>query len=181
MKVKIGNRQTSMPKHVVIAHMANLLASRAVIMRKERDFKSAFLKYKNLCADFLRENKKFVFSFGEELWLKEFLEFEKKLYELLLQEVLFKFSDKTTWSISLNDLANLKILHEGLKKDAKDSLLSKPVDLVTWSQEKLTWDQIKTFAVIRKIDGSDELYNEEWSSVPKKVIIYSYDSESSTS
>jgi hypothetical protein len=35
--------------------------------------------------------------------------------------------------------------------------------------------------VIRKIDGSDELYNEEWSSVPKKVIIYSYDSESSTS
>lgn len=177
MKIKIGNKITTLPKNVVISHMANLLASRAMILRKERDFKSAFTKYKNLCNEFLRENKNFVYCFGTEDWLENFLAFESNQHSLLLQEIYFQFSDDSSWSIPLNDIVNLKILFEDLQQNDKAKLLSDPVSLATWAQEKLTWDQVKDFAIIRDISGKNHVYNHEWPSVQKKVIIYSYDAK----
>jgi|APCry1669189440_1035222.scaffolds.fasta_scaffold00516_2 hypothetical protein len=173
MKVKIGNKTTTLPKNVVVAHMANLLASRAVILKKERDFKSAFLKYKNLCGEFLRENKNFIYVFGSEDWLDKFLEFEATQHSLILQEVYFQFSDSSYWSIPLNDIVNLKILSENLQQSDKMKLLSDPVSLAVWAQEKLTWDQVKDFAIIRDITGKNDEYNQEWPAVQKKIIVYS--------
>jgi hypothetical protein len=177
MKVKIGNRVTSLPKNVVIAHMANFLATRSIVLRKDKDFKSAFIRYKSLATEFLRQNKNFVFSIGKDDWLEKFLEFEAQQQALLLQEIYFQFSDETFWSISLNDIVNLKILYDGLNSNQKTELLSAPIKLAEWAQEKLSWDQVKDFAIIRDVTGKNDVYNQEWPSVSKKIIVYNFESE----
>lgn len=177
MKAKVGNKITNLSKDVIASHMANLLSTRAIISEKERDFKQAFTKYKELCLLFLKQNKKFVFAFGDELWLDEFLEFQKQQHELLMQDVVFKFSDGSVWTISLNDIANLKILNEPTEKHDKNKLLENAIDLVNWSQSDLSWEQLKNFATLKNIKPNDGLYNTEWKGVSKKIIMWHYESE----
>jgi hypothetical protein len=181
MKVKIGNLTTTLPKDAVASHMANLITTRLIILDKEKDFKKAFTKYKDLVLMFFRENKKFVFSFSDEKWYDDFNSFHEKQHELMLQDIVFKFSDGSTWSIPLLDVANLKILQEPEKKHNRNSLLSAPLDLVTWAQEKLTWNQIENFAILRNLDSPENSYNNEWPSVAKKVIKWHYEIENKSS
>jgi hypothetical protein len=181
MKVKIGNRVTTLPKDVVASHMANLITTRFIILDKEKDFKKAFIKYKDLVLNFFRENKKFVFSFSDEKWFDDFMSFQEKQHELMLQDVVFKFKDGSTWSVPLLDIANLKILQEPEKKHSKTTLLLSPLDLVTWAQETLTWDQIENFAILRNLDNQEKTYNNEWPSVAKKVIKWHYEIENKPS
>jgi hypothetical protein len=56
-------------------------------------------------------------------------------------------------------------------------LLSSPVELVTWAQNTLTWNQVANFAVLRHLDNPENTYNAEWPSVPKKVIKWHYEIE----
>ena len=175
MKVKLGNRSTTLPKEAVVAHMANLLTTRAIILGKEKDFKKSFSKYNELCILFLGQNKMFIYSFGDELWLEEFLNFQSELHEMLLQDVVFKFNDGSTWSIALSDLANLKIINESTEKHDKGKLLAEPIDLVFWAQTKLSWDQVKDLSTLRMIDDNIS-YKLEWPSVPKKIIKWQYQS-----
>jgi hypothetical protein len=95
MKVKVGNRVTTLAKDVVASHMANLLSTRAIILGNERDFKQSFNKYKELSLAFLKYNRKFIYTFGDDIWLEEFLNFQAKQYELLMQDVMFKFSSSS--------------------------------------------------------------------------------------
>lgn len=173
MKVKIGNAVTTLPKDVVASHMANLLATQAILSGKENNFKDVFYKKKDLCLKFLKANKRFVFFFGDEKWYDKYDKFEISQYELLMQDLIFTFSDGTVWSISLNDIANLKIISENLKIN-KEDLLKDPMDLAIWAQNELTWDQIKSFAILKNVVQKDSLYNEEWSSVAKKVLKWNY-------
>jgi hypothetical protein len=177
MKVQVGNKTMSLPKETVASHMANLITTRLIMLGKIKDFRSSFLKHKELCMIFLRMNKKFVYSFGSDDWLEDFFKFQTKHHELLMQEIFFRFSDGSEWSISLNDLANLKIMHESNLKHDKTQLLEKPLELSDWAQSELTWDQIKDFAILRRIDDNSVQYNEEWPSVNKKVVQFSYDIE----
>lgn len=78
MKVKVGNTITNLPKNIIASHMANLLTTRAIMTNKEKNFKKSFIKHKELCLAFLRENKKFVYSFSDQKWLDEFLKFQSK-------------------------------------------------------------------------------------------------------
>jgi hypothetical protein len=181
MKIKIGNLTTTLPKDVVASHMANLITTRLIILDKETDFKKAFIKYKDLVLSFFRENKKFVFSFSDEKWFDEFTHFQEKQHELMLQDVVFKFDDGSTWSIPLLDIANLKILQEPDKKYNRTTLLSSPLELVMWAQDILTWDQIENFAVLRNIDNPKNTYNNEWPSVAKKIIKWHYGIENKSS
>jgi hypothetical protein len=169
MKVKIGNQITTLTKDVVICHMANLLSSRAIILRKETNFKLAFEKYKKLCSLFLNENKKFVYTFGTDDWLENFLLFEINLNELLVQDVSFQFSDKSTWSVSLNDIANLRIVIEENKKHDKMKLLENPIELIEWAQLNLGWYQIKPLATLTNFESENDTHEKEWPSVIKKI------------
>ena len=177
MKVKVGNKITTLPKDVIASHMANLITTRAIVLNKEKDFKSSFYKYKDLCLAFFRENKKFIFSFSDDQWFEEFNAFQEKQHDLMMQDVVFKFTDGATWSVPLLDLANLKILQEPEKKHDRNALLSSPVELVTWAQNTLTWNQVANFAVLRHLDNPENTYNAEWPSVPKKVIKWHYEIE----
>ncbi len=177
MKTKLGNKITNVPKNVIAAHMANLLSTRAIISEKERDFKQAFCKYKDICLAYLRENPKFIYSFGDDLWLDQFLDFQKQQHELLMQDVVFKFSDGSVWTIALNDIANLKIIHEPEKKHVKNKLLEDSIELIDWAQSNLSWSQLKNFATLKNIQQNDELYGEEWVTVSKKIIRWHYESD----
>lgn len=177
MKVKIGNRATTLPKNVVASHMANLLTTRDIMLGKEKNFKNTFLKNLELCLAFLRENKKFVYSFGDEEWLEEYLDFQSKQKELLLQDVLVKFSDGSVWTISLHDIASLKIIREPKSKETKMSILEKPIELVKWAQDELQWDQISNFATLKNITGNEQIYMNEWKSANKRVLKWTYNVE----
>lgn len=177
MKVKVGNQITNLSKDSIASHMANMLTTRAIVLRKEKDFKKSFVKHKELCLIFLRHNKKFVYSFTDQEWVDEFFEFQRKQHELLMQDLLFSFSDGSEWAVSLNDLANLKVLREGDKKLDKATLLTDPLALADWAQRDLSWDQVKDFAILKRISCDDEAYEDEWPSVSKKVIQYKYEIE----
>jgi hypothetical protein len=177
MKVKMGNKISTLSKDVVACHMANFLSTRAIVLGKEKIFKVAFNKYKQLCSLFLRENKKFVYEFGDDKWLEKFIAFQSKQHELALQEIYFKFSDGSEWTIFLHDIANLKMLYEPEEKHDKFKLLEKPVELADWAQNKLTWEQVKDFSVLRKISGNESSYIHEWADVKKQVLQYKYEAE----
>jgi hypothetical protein len=177
MKTRIGNKTVSLPKEVVVAHMANLISTKLVFSDKEKNFKHAFTKYKDLVEAFLRENKRFVFSFSDEKWVDKFNEFQEKQLEIMFQDVVFKFSDGSSWSIPLMDIANLKMLQEPEKKHTRIALMSAPLELVTWAQEELSWDQISSFAVLRQLDSSQDIHKNEWKSVQKSVIRWHYELE----
>lgn len=177
MKVKIGSVITKLPRETVAAHMANLLTTRAIILQKETDFKKSFYKYKDLCLAFFREKKGFIYSFGDETWLDEFLAFQEKEHSLLMQDVVFKFKDGSTWSVPLVDIANLRTFQEPDKKYDKNSLLSNPVELVSWAQTTLSWEQIEDFAILRQLENPNNTYDTEWPSVPKKIIKWLYEAE----
>lgn len=174
MKVRMGTKTGNMPKEALASHMANLLATRAISLNKEKEFRHALLKYKELAILFLNENKKFVFAFGEEDWVGAFFEFQQKRHELLMQDVVFKFTDGSVWSISLSDLANLKILSDHDAHHDKNVLLEQAVNLVQWAQEELSWNQIKSFASLKNIQDNDTMYEQEWHGVPKKIIRWRY-------
>ena len=174
MKVKIGYQTISLSKEIVASHMANLLTTRAIYLNKEKDFKTSFLKYKQLCLLFIRQNKKFVYSIGDDDWYDHFVKFQNTQHELLLQEIFFKFSDGSEWTIFLNDIANLKIILEPEKKYDKNQLLAKPVELVEWAQDNLSWEQIKDFAVLRQMQGNESSYIKEWAETKKQVLQYQY-------
>jgi len=177
MKVKFGNKTSTLGKDVVACHMANLLTTRAIVLGKEKDFKKSFLKFKQLCLLFLKQNKKFIYAFGDDSWYESFVEFQSKQHELLLQEIYFKFSDGSEWTIFLNDIANLKMMYEPDHKHNKNELLENPVDLAEWAQKILTWEQVKDFSVLRKISGNESTYNNEWAEVKKQVLQYKYEAE----
>jgi hypothetical protein len=174
MKVKIGNKTTTLPKSVVASHMSNLLTTRDIIMGKEKDFKNAFLRNLDLCLIYLRENKKFAYSFGDEDWLDDYLDFHSKQRELLLQDVLIKFSDGSVWTISLHDIASLKLARDPKIKENKMQLLENPIKLVEWAQEELQWNQISNFATLKNIQGNEDIYKKEWKLTNKKVIKWSH-------
>ena len=179
MKVKFGNTYVTLPKDTVASHMANLLTTRSIILNKERDknFKSIFTKHKDLCLFFLRHNKKFVYSLADSEWLEDFFKFQAIQHELLMQEIVFKFSDGTEWSISLNDIASLKILNNPKDKIKKEELLKNPVDLADWAQSNLSWNQVRDFCILRKVSPNDELYQNEWMSTSKRVVQYHYEQD----
>lgn len=177
MKIKVGNKTMTLSRDVIASHMANLLTTRAIISNQEKDFKESFYKHKELCLAFLKENKKFVFTFGDDSWLKEFIEYQNQQVSLLMQDVFFKFSDGATWSICLNDIANLKMLQEPEKKYDKKHLLTSAVELVDWAQKTLTWDQVQSFAVLRHLEYSNETYTNEWVNNTKKIIKWQYGAE----
>jgi hypothetical protein len=169
---------TSLSKEVVVCHKANHLPPRSIITGKEFDFKKSFIKYKDYCSLFLKENKKFVYTFGSEEWYDEFVEFQARQHELIMQELYFKFSDGSEWTVFLNDLANLRLMLDSSSKN-KNALLSNPVDLADWAQSNLSWSQIKDFCVLRNITGNEDSYSNEWSATPKKVLQYQYKSDPS--
>ena len=177
MKVKIGSITTKLPRETVASHMANLLTTRAIILQKETDFKKSFHKYKDLCLAFFRENKGFIYSFGDETWLDVFLAFQEKEHNLLMQDVVFKFKDGSTWSVPLIDIANLRTLQEPDKKYDKNALLLDPIELVSWAQTALSWEQVEDFAILRQLESPNGTYNTEWPLVPKKVIKWLYETE----
>jgi citrate synthase len=177
MKVKVGNTITNLPKNIIASHMANLLTTRAIMTNKEKNFKKSLIKHKELCLAFLRENKKFVYSFSDQKWLDEFLKFQSKQHELLMQELTFKFSDGSEWSLSLNDIASLKMIIAPDPKQDKNSLLSNPVELADWAQNSLTWEQVKDFSILRKIKGDQITYTNEWPLVKKQVVQFNYETE----
>jgi len=175
MKAKIGNQITTLSKDVIVCHMANLLASRAILLRKETSYKIAFDKYKKLCQLFVKENKKFIYSFGTEGWLEDFILFEANVNELLLQDVTFEFSDKSTWSISLNDIANLRMVIEEDKKHDKMTLLKNPIELLEWAQVNLNWYQVKPLSSLISIEENTDIHDKEWPSVMKKIRKKNYE------
>jgi hypothetical protein len=177
MKVKVGNTISNLPKNAVACHMANLLTSRAIILKKENNYKKSFVKHKELCLAFLRENKKFIYSFSDQSWLEDFIHFETKQHELLMQELMFKFSDGSEWTVSLNDLASLKMIIDPNPKMDRNALLSQPVDLAEWAQNSLTWEQVKDFSILRKIAGDQDAYTNEWPLVKKKVVQFNYETK----
>jgi hypothetical protein len=177
MKVKVGNTITSLPKNAVACHMANLLTSRAIILKKENNFSKSFNRHKHLCLAFLRENKKFIYSFSDQKWFDDFVKFETKQHELLMQELSFKFSDGSEWTVSLNDLASLRIMIDPNVNVDKNTLLSNPIDLAEWAQNSLTWEQVKDFSILRKIVGDQNTYTNEWPLVKKQVIQFNYETE----
>ena len=176
MKVKIGKNTTSLSREVVASHMANLITTRLIITGQEKNFKKTFVKYKELCLMFLKQNKKFVYAFGEDSWFDEFSNFEKQQYELFLQEVYFKFSDGSEWTIFINDLANLRLMVDDTIKD-KSALLSNPVDLAVWAQNHLSWDQVKDYCILRKINTEESIYSNEWQTTKKQIFRYRYKNE----
>lgn len=177
MKVKLGNTYVRLPKDTVASHMANLLTTRSIFLNKDKDFKTSFIKNKELCLIFLRHNRNFVYSLVDNDWLEEILKFKTTQHELLMQEIVFKFSDNSEWSISLNDIANLKIITDHVGKNRKDELLNNPVELAEWAQQNLTWNQIKDFAILRKMEASHDLYQKEWFSTNKRVVQYKYEKD----
>ena len=175
MKVKIGNKTTTLPKNVVASHMANLLTTRDIIMGKESDFKNTFLKNLDLCIIYLRENKKFIYKFGDDDWLDDYLDFYKRQRELLMQDVIVKFTDGSVWTISLHDIASLKLARNPSGKENKMELLENPINLVEWAQEELQWEQISNFAILKNIQGNELKYRNEWKSTLKKVVKWTYE------
>ncbi len=177
MKVKVGNTITNLPKNAVASHMANLLTTRAVMINKATSFKKSFIKHKELCLFFLRENKKFVYSFSDQKWLEDFIKFEARQHELLMQELVFKFSDGSEWSLSLSDIASIKIINNPEKGLNKNTLLSSPVELAEWAQNSLTWDQVKDFSILRRMQGDQTSYTTEWPLIKKQVVQFNYETE----
>lgn len=177
MKVKVGTKITGLPKDVVASHMANILTTKDIALGRERDFKKVFLKYKDLCLIFLRHNKKFVLNFSDQTWMEDFRIFRTKQHELLMQEMAFSFTDGTTWTISMNDLANLRIMLEPDLKHEKLNLLGLPVELAEWAQTSLQWEQVKDFTILREVTGDEAMYAKEWKTANKKVIQYNYEIE----
>lgn len=175
MKVKIGNRTTSLTKDIVICHMANLLASRSIILRKENNFKIAYDKYKSLCYSYVKDRKSFVYAFGKEEWLEDFLLYEMNLNELLAQELTFKFSDNSSWNISLNDIANIRVVLEEEKKLDKMKLLENSIELVQWAQDNLHWYQIKPLAKLVDYESNPNVHEGEWSTVQKSIRKKNYE------
>lgn len=177
MKVKIGNKNTTLSKDVVAAHMANLLTTRSILLGGKVEFRQSFIKNKDLCIEFLRENKTFIYNFGDEEWLDDFLDFQKNQHELIMQDVFFKFSDGSVWTISLHDIVNLKIIKHREEKLDKIMLLKNPIELIQWAQDELEWDQLKNFAILKNIVGNEEKHVQEWRSVDKKIIKWTYTGE----
>jgi hypothetical protein len=177
MKVKVGSTITNLPKNVVASHMANLLTTHAIMINKATSFKKSFIKHKELCLSFLRENKKFVYSFSDQAWLEDFIQFEAKQHELLMQELVFKFSDGSEWSLSLNDIASIKIINDPQKGMDKNALLSNPVELAEWAQNAITWEQVKDFSILRRTQGDQTSYINEWPLVKKKVVQFNYETD----
>lgn len=177
MKVKLGNTYVKLPKDTVASHMANLLTTRSILLNKDKDFKTSFVKHKELCLIFLRHNKNFIYSLADSEWLEEFFRFQAIQHELLMQEIVFKFSDGSEWTISLSDIASLKMINNPEEQLKKEDLLKNPVDLADWAQHNLTWNQVKDFAILRRIESNNELYQREWLSTNKVVVQYKYEKD----
>lgn len=173
MKVKIGNKVTSCSREIIASHMANLVTTRLIILGKEKNFKQTFEKSKELCILFLKSNKNFVYSFGEDDWFVKLMNFKKKQNELFLQELYFKFSDGTEWTIYLNDLANIRMMIDSSQKD-KSLLLKNPIELADWAQMNLSWQQVKDYCVLRRAVANESKYSNEWLSVKKRIYQYQY-------
>jgi hypothetical protein len=177
MKVRVGKKIiTSMSRSVVAAHMAQILAGRDVIFKKEKSYKKAFAKNKELTMAFLKHNKDYIYVL-DETWLPDFLLFQEEQKSLLMQEISFKFSDGSEWTVPLSDIANIRIMTEPSLKLDKAKLLENPVELAEWAQKELSWDQVKDFTVLRHISGNPRTYNKEWPSVKKQVVKYNYEIE----
>lgn len=171
MKVKIGKQTTSLGKEVVAAHMANLLASRAILTGESDDLKQSFTEYKKICQLFLDSNKRFVYKFGDEKWLEPFLKFQANQNEILKQEVFFRFSDGSLWTVLVSDIAKIRAMQD--KNFDSDNAVLDPVELTEWAQDKLTWDQVKVFSRLRVLPlDFHGVYTVEWPDVKKKVIKY---------
>jgi len=176
MKVKIGKQTTYLKKDVVVSHMANLLASRSILLGESLNFKKTFLDYKKLCSDYLKINTNFVYKMGSEDWLEDFLNHQAAAQELLLQDVFFKFSDESIWSVSLVDLTDLKIINENipLQESTRESMLRNPVEVVEWAQNNLTWNQIQDYAILTGMAQTNPNHDLEWPKIKKSIIQRKY-------
>ncbi len=176
MKAKIGNKTTNLPKDVISSHMANLITTRSIVLGHEKDFKESFGHHKKACDYFLKHNKNFVYSFGDEDWFEDFVAFQIKQRDLELREASFSFSDGTEWSVYLTDLAHIKMnMNPSLKNMSK--ILAEPEELIKWAEDNLNWQDIQELCMIRKIKEKHDLYTEEWKNVKKEILDYEFTDE----
>ena len=92
-----------------------------------------------------------------------------------MQDVIVKFTDGSVWTISLHDIASLKLARNPSGKENKMELLENPINLVEWAQEELQWEQISNFAILKNIQGNELKYRNEWKSTLKKVVKWTYE------
>ena len=176
MKVKIGKQTTYLKKDVVVSHMANLLASRSILLGESLNFKKTFLDYKRLCVEYLKANPNFVYKVGSEDWLEHFLNHQAASQELLLQDVFFKFSDESIWSISLVDLTDLKIINENipLQESTRESMHKNQIEIVEWAQNNLNWNKIQNYAILTGMSQNSQNHSNEWPKIKKSIIQRKY-------